>query len=146
MISSDDKILECSVNVLLSEKASTIRKFDDDENKIIIYKYRDENISGGDSVIIQLNLFDKVVATSDIEDVYPNIGLDFLWEFCKKPVDSVRAHFTKDGNIKIHNGVVVLSPIQKLYTESDLYNILEYALGSHDKDRIKDIISTYRKK
>lgn len=145
MISVDDKILECSVNVLLSEKSSTIRKFEDDENKIM-YKYRDENLSGGDSVVIQLNLFDKVIATSDIEDGYPNIGLDFLWEFCKKPIESVRAHFTKDGNIKIHNGVVVLSPIQKLYTESDLYNILEYALGPHDKDRIKDIISTYRKK
>jgi hypothetical protein len=144
MISSDDKILECSVNVLLSEKDSTIRKFEDDENKII-YHHIGKNLPGGDSVIIQLNLFDKVVATSDIEDGYPDIGIDFLWEFCKKPIDSVRAHFTKDGNIKIHNGVVVLSPIQKLYTENDLYNILEYVIGP-DKDRIKNIISTYRKK
>ena len=145
MIKPDDKVLECSVNVLLSEKVSTIRKFEDDENKII-YQHCGKNVPGGDSVIIQLNLFDKIVATSDIEDGYPNIGLDFLWEFCKKPVDSVRAHFTNDGNIKIHNGVVVLSPIQKLYTETDLYNILEHALGPFDKDIIKDIILTYRKK
>jgi hypothetical protein len=143
MISSDDKILECSVNVLLSEKVSKIRRFED-ENKII-YQHLGKNLPGGNSVIIQLNLFDKVVATSDIEDGFPNIGLDFLWEFCKTPIETVRAHFTKDGNIKINNGVVVLSPIQKLYTETDLYNILEYVIGP-DKDRIKNIISTYRKK
>lgn len=144
MISTDDKILECSVNVLISEKNSTIRKLQD-ENKVI-YQLHGKNIPGGDNVIVQLNLFDRIIATSDIEDSYPNIGLDFLWEFCKNPIESVRAHFTKDGNIKIHNGVVVLSPVEKLYTESDLYNILEEALGPLNKDKIKNIISTYRKK
>ncbi len=140
MISNDDKILECSVHTNPCEKSS-IRKFEDDK-----FDCLGINIDGGQSVIVEIKLFDKVIATSNKSDGLPNIGLDFLWEFCKKPVESVRVHFKKDGDVKIHNNSIVLSPIEKLYTEMDIYNILESVLGKHSKDRIKDIILKYRKK
>lgn len=140
MISNDDKILECSVHINSCEKSS-IRKLEDGK-----FDWRGIDIPGGECVLVEIKLFDKVIATSNKYDELPNIGLDFLWEFCKKPVESVRVHFTKDGNVKIHNESIVLSPIEKLYTEMDIYNILEYALGSFDKDKIKEIILKYRKK
>jgi len=139
MISIDDKILECSVHTKPCEE-SPIIKFEDNKFDWVTNK------EGGQSVIVEIKLFDKVIATSNKSDGLPNIGLDFLWEFCKKPIESVRVHFKNDGSVKIHNGSVVLSPIEKLYTEMDIYNILEYALGKHDKDRIKEIILKYKKK
>jgi len=139
MISSSDKILECSICVNPTDVPTNIRKYEDGSFNWI------GNI-GGQSVIISINLLDKVIATSDVNDGLPNIGIDFLWEFTKNPVESVRGHFNSNGGIKINNGNVVISPIQKLYTEKDLYDILEYALGLFDKDRINEIISTYRKR
>jgi len=138
MISSDDKILECSVYTKPCEES--IIKFENNKFDWVT------NNEGGQSVIVEIKLFDKVIATSNKSDGFPNIGLDFLWEFCKKPIESVRVHFKNDGSVKIHNGSVVLSPIEKLYTEMDIYNILEYALGKHDRDRIKEIILKYKKK
>jgi hypothetical protein len=140
MISIDDKILECSVHTKPCEK-SPIKKFEDGK-----FDWCGHIDHIGQSVIVEIKLFDKVIATSNKSDGLPNIGLDFLWEFCKKPIESVRVHFKNDGSVKIHNGSVVLSPIEKLYTEMDIYNILEYALGKHDKDRIKEIILKYKKK
>lgn len=135
MINIGDKQIECSVHVVQTSKLSNIRRFDD------TYDILGKNIPGGDNYIIEFRIFDKVIATSDGEDGYPTIGYDFIWSWIKNPnIRSVRVSYDSDNKVKIHNGVVVVSPVKKLYSETDVIDMLSYALTSDSNENIKEKI------
>ncbi len=135
MVNINDKQIECSVHVVQTENSSNIRRFGD------TYEIRGRNIPGGDNCCIEFRIFDKIVATSDVEDQYPTIGSDFIWSFVKNPnIKAVKVTYDPDNQVKINNGYVVVSPIEKLYSETDVIDMLSYALTSDSNEDIKEKI------
>lgn len=145
MINIGDKQIECSINVVRTSESSNIRRFDD------TYEFLGKDIPGGENCLLEFKNFDKIIATSDINDGYPTIGYDFIWSWIKNPkIRSVKVTYDINNNIKINNGFVVSRPVKKLYTESDVIDILSHALVSDDvenvKDKIVDVLSWFKTK
>jgi hypothetical protein len=69
--------IECSVHLVPTDKVSNIRLFEDGK-----LDWRGKNIEGGDSVIVTFqDPNGYIIASSDQDDEYPQIGLDFLWPY-----------------------------------------------------------------
>jgi hypothetical protein len=69
--------IECTVHLVPTDKVSNIRLFEDGT-----FDWRGKNFDGGQSVVIFLR--DKngyIIATSEKDDKYPLVGLDFLWPY-----------------------------------------------------------------
>lgn len=149
---------ECSVHLVSTDKVSNIRIFEDGT-----LDWRGRDVEGGQSVVIFLR--DKngyIISTSDGDDKYPQIGLDFLWPYIQnKKNDSspmsvyvtVKDTYPNDykplvmaqnindqpnslfcDNVLLHkNGDVIVSRCdEKEYTEKDVIMMLSYAVA-HDK-------------
>lgn len=156
--------IECSVHLVPTDKVSNIRLFEDGT-----LDWRGKNIDGGQSVVIFLR--DKngyIISTSDDDDKYPQVGLDFLWPYIQnKKNDSspMRVYVTvKDSypndypplvmaqnindqpnslfcdNVLLHkNGDVIVSRCdEKEYSEKDVILMLYYAVA-HDKVTSKEM-------
>ena len=146
--------VECSVSFRRVDKVTNIRCHEDG-----VLDWRGTNIDGGDSVVVEFtDPNGYVVATSDNEDKYPQIGLDFLWPYLQsghnrktpfgdvsssfdlnKRIKSVYVTFKEEyplniDNVKLHkNGDVIVSPCdEKEFTEKDVIMMLSYAVA-HDK-------------
>jgi hypothetical protein len=68
---------ECSVHLVASDKVTNIRMCEDGT-----LDWRGKNVEGEQSVVIFFR--DKngyIIATSEKDDKYPQIGLDFLWPY-----------------------------------------------------------------
>lgn len=128
--------IECSVH-LMSSKKSNIRLFENGK-----LDWRDKEIEGGESVIVTFqDPNGYIIATSDKEDEYPQIGLDFLWPYIQseKRIKSVYVAFKEEyplncNNVKLHSdGTIMVSRCdEKEYTEKDVIMMLSYAVA-HEK-------------
>jgi hypothetical protein len=152
--------VECSVSFRRVDKVTNIRCHEDG-----VLDWRGTNIDGGDSVVVEFtDPNGYVVATSDSEDKYPQIGLDFLWPYLQsghhrktpfgdisssfdfnKRIKSVYVTFKEEyplniDNVKLHkNGDVIVSPCdEKEFTEKDVVMMLSYAVA-HDKVTSKEM-------
>lgn len=76
--------IECTVHLAPTDKESNIRLFEDGT-----LDWRGKDFDGGQSVVLFLR--DKngyIIATSEREDKYPQLGLDFLWPYIQnKKID-----------------------------------------------------------
>ena len=135
MINIGDRQIECSVHVTEYSKSSNIRRFGD------TFELRGKNIPGGENYLLEFRIFDKVVATSDSDDEYPTIGYDFIWSWIKnRNIKSVLVTYDADNKVKINNGFLVVAPINKVYSETDVIDMLSYALTSDSNENIKEKI------
>jgi len=156
--------IECTVHLAPTNKVSNIRLFEDGT-----FDWRGKKIDGGQSVVIFLR--DKngyIISTSDDDDKYPQVGLDFIWPYIQnKKNDSspMRVYVTvKDSypndypplvmaqnindqpnslfcdNVLLHkNGDVIVSRCdEKEYSEKDVILMLSYAVA-HDKVTSKEM-------
>ncbi len=92
--------IECSVHLVESDNVTNIRMFEDGT-----LDFRGKKIEGGKSVVIFFR--DKngyIVATSEKDDKYPQIGLDFLWSYIH-PYMYNKRNFHTDPNIRVYVGV-----------------------------------------
>jgi hypothetical protein len=129
---------ECSVHLVASDTITNIRRFNVDGR--ILLQHMGLNIDGGESVRVEFRDGEKVLATSDQKDDYPQIGLDFMWGYPERfdKIKSVYLYFHKknwkEGVVKLRsNGDVHVSPCdEKEYTEKDVIMMLSYAVA-HDK-------------
>jgi hypothetical protein len=137
--------IECSVHLAPTDKASNIRRFEDGK-----LDWREKNVEGGSKVIVYFkNPNGHTIATSDKDDEYPQIGLDFLWPYiqAEKLITSVYVSFKEEhplncDNVKLHSdGSVVVSRCdEKKYTEKDVIMMLSYAVAN-DKITSKEMKS-----
>ena len=129
--------IECSVHLVPTDKVSNIRMFEGGK-----LDWRGKNSEGGDNVVITFHDPNGyIIASSDQDDKYPQIGLDFLWPYVqsKKRITSVYVTFKEEypltcDNVKLHSdGSVMVSRCdEKEYTEKDVIMMLSYAVA-HDK-------------
>jgi hypothetical protein len=113
---------------------------------------------GGQNVKVEFRNDDKVLATSESDDGYPNIGLDFMWTYTDnfKKIKSVYLYLSKenwkDRVVKLRsNGDVHVSPCdEKEFTEKDVIMMLSYALA-HDKvtaremkEKISEVLNWFK--
>ena len=135
--------IECSVQLVPTDKVSNIRLFEDGT-----LDCRGKNIDGGQTVKVTFNDPNGyIIASSDQNDEYPQIGLDFLWTYVqsKKRITSVYVTFKEEyplniDNVKLHSdGTVMVSRCdEKEYTEKDVIMMLSYAVA-HDKVTSKEM-------
>jgi hypothetical protein len=136
--------IECSVHLVPVEK-SNIRQFEDGK-----LDWRDKEIEGGESVIVTFqDPNGYTIATSDRDDEYPQIGIDFLWPYIQseKRIKAVYVTFKEEyplncSNVKLHSdGSVMVSRCdEKEYTEKDVIMMLSYAVA-HEKVTAKEMKS-----
>ena len=129
--------IECSVQLVPTDKISNIRLFEDGT-----LDWRGKNIDSGQNVKVTFHDTNGyIIATSDQDDEYPQIGLDFIWSYVqsKKRITSVYVTFKEEyplncDNVKLHSdGSVMVSRCdEKEYTEKDVIMMLTYAVA-HDK-------------
>lgn len=129
--------IECSVHLVPTDKTSNIRMFEDGR-----LDWRGKNVDGGENVIVTFqDPNGYIIASSDQNDEYPQIGLDFLWPYVKskKRITSVYVTFKEEyplncDNVKLHSdGSVMVSRCdEKEYTEKDVILMLSYAVA-HEK-------------
>ena len=134
--------IECSVHLMPVEK-SNIRLFENGK-----LDWRGKEIEGGESVIVTFqDPNGYTIATSDKDDEYPQIGLDFLWPYIQadKRIMAVYVTFKEKyplnhNNVKLHSdGSVMVSRCdEKEYTEKDVIMMLSYAVA-HDKVTSKEM-------
>ena len=135
---------ECSVHIVSSENKTNIRRFENENGFYLQHLSLKDN--GGQSIIIEFRDGDTILATSEQNDSYPLIGLDFIWTYIEKfnKIKSVYLYFDrknwKDRVVKIRsNGDVHVSPCdEKEYTEKDVITMLSYAVA-HDKVTSKEM-------
>ena len=134
--------IKCSVNLLKTDKVTNIRLFEGG-----ILDWLGTNISGGENVIIEIkDTNDSIIATSDSDDKYLQIGMDFIWSYIysKKSIKNVYVTFLEEPlnmeNVKLHsNGNIIVSPCdEKEYTEKDVITMLSYAVA-HEKITSKEM-------
>jgi len=147
--------VECSVHLEPSKEVSNIRKFENDYMDL-----RGTNIEGGESMMIVFrDPNGYIIATSDKNDKYPQIGLDFIWPYVQsqgvekqwdqrhagKAIKSVYVSFKEEyplncENVALHkNGDVIVSRCdEKEYTEKDVIMMLSYAVA-HDRVSAKEM-------
>ena len=153
--------IECTVQLAPTDKESNIRLFEDGT-----LDWRGKNFDGGQSVVIFLR--DKngyIISTSDDDDKYPQVGLDFLWPYIQNKKNYSRVYVTvKDSypndypplvmaqnindqpnslfcdNVLLHkNGDVIVSRCdEKEYSEKDVVMMLSYAVA-HEKVTSKEM-------
>jgi hypothetical protein len=134
--------IECSVHLVPVEK-SNIRQFEDGK-----LDWRGKEIEGGESVIVAFqDPNGYTIATSDKDDEYPQIGIDFLWPYIQagKRIKAVYVAFKEEyplncENVKLHSdGTVMVSRCdEREYTEKDVVMMLSYAVA-HDKVTSKEM-------
>lgn len=130
--------IECSVHLVESDNVTNIRMFEDEDG--ISLQHLGTKFEGGQSVKVEFRNDDKVLATSEKDDGYPTIGLDFMWTYTDKfkKIKSVYLYLQKenwkDKVVKLRsNGDVHVSPCdEKEFTEKDVIMMLSYAVA-HDK-------------
>jgi hypothetical protein len=135
---------ECSVHIVTSENKTNIRRFENESG--ISLQHLGTKHEGGQSVKVEFRYEDKVLATSEPDDGYPLIGLDFIWTYIEKfnKIKSVYLYFNRenwsDKIVKLRsNGDVHVSPCdEKEYTEKDVITMLSYAVA-HDKVTSKEM-------
>lgn len=135
--------IECTVDLVPTDKVSNIRLFEDGT-----LDWRGKNIEGGENVIVTFqDPNGYTIASSDQGDEYPQIGSDFLWPYVqsKKRITSVYVTFKEEyplncNNVKLHSdGTVVVSRCdEKEFTEKDVITMLSYAVA-HDKVTSKEM-------
>lgn len=134
--------IECTVHLVPTDKVSNIRLFEDGKLDWI-----EKTTKGGDNVVITFNDPNGYpIASSDQDDKYPQIGLDFLWPYvqAKKRIKSVYLYFNRenwtDKIVKLRsNGDVHVSRCdEKEYTEKDVVMMLSYAVA-HEKVTSKEM-------
>lgn len=147
--------VECSVHLVPTDKSSNIRRFEDGT-----LDWRGKNVEGGENVKIFFHdPYGYPIASSDQDDKYPQIGLDFLWPYVqsKKRITSVYVTFKEEyplncDNIKLHSdGSVIVSPCdEKEFTEKDVIMMLSYAVA-HDKvtskemkEKVSDVLNWFK--
>jgi hypothetical protein len=153
----DDYIkVECSVHLVPTEKVSTIRMFEDEDG--VSLQHLGTKHEGGQSVKVEFRYVDKVLATSEKDDGYPTIGLDFMWTYTDKfkKIKSVYLYLQKenwkDKVVKLRsNGDVHVSPCdEKEFTEKDVIMMLSYALAHEKvtaremKDKIDEVLNWFK--
>ena len=138
---------ECSVHIVPSENKTSLRRFED-EKGVIYLQHLGTNHVGGESIRVEFRDGDTILATSEVGDGYPSIGIDFTWTFTEKfnKIKSVYLYFSRenwrDKILKLRsNGDVLVSPCdEKEYTEKDVITMLSYAVA-HDKVTSKEMKS-----
>ena len=148
--------LECSVLLVPTDKVSSIRMFEDEDG--ISLQHLGTKFEGGQNVKVEFRYDDKVLATSEKDDGYPTIGLDFMWTYTDKfkKIKSVYLYLQKenwkDKVVKLRsNGDVHVSPCdEKEFTEKDVIMMLSYALA-HDKvtaremkEKISEVLNWFK--
>lgn len=148
--------VECSVHLLPTDKVSTIRMFEDEDG--VSLHHLGTKHEGGQSVKVEFRYEDKVLATSEKDDGYPTIGLDFMWTYTEKfkKIKSVYLYLQKenwkDKVVKLRsNGDVHVTPCdEKEFTEKDVIMMLSYALA-HDKitaremkEKINEVLNWFK--
>ena len=147
--------IECSVLLVPTDKISNIRLFEDGT-----LDWRGKNIDGGQNVKVTFHDSNGyLIASSDQDDKYPQIGLDFLWPYVqsKKRITSVYVTFKEEyplncDNVKLHSdGSVMVSPCdEKEYTEKDVILMLSYAVAhekvtsSEMKAKVNEILNWFK--
>lgn len=147
--------VECSVHLEPSKNISNIRLFEDG-----FMDLKGTNHEGGESMMIVFrDPNGYAIATSDKDDKYPQIGLDFIWPYVQskgfeknwndrnpgKPIKSVYVSFKSEyplnsQNVALHkNGDVIVSRCdEKEFTEKDVVMMLSYAVA-HEKVTAKEM-------
>ena len=148
--------IECSVHLVPTDKVSSIRMFEDEDG--ISLQHLGTKHEGGQNVKVEFRNDDKVLATSESDDGYPTIGLDFMWTYTDKfkKIKSVYLYLQKenwkDKVVKLRsNGDVHVSPCdEKEFTEKDVIMMLSYALA-HDKvtaremkEKISEVLNWFK--
>ena len=148
--------IECSVHLVKSDNVTNIRMFEDDG--VVSLHHLGSKNEGGQSVKVEFRYMDEVLATSEKDDGYPNIGLDFMWTYTTKfkKIKSVYLYLHKENwkekEVKLRsNGDVQVSPCdEKEFTEKDVIVMLSYALA-HDKvtsremkDKIDEVLNWFK--
>jgi hypothetical protein len=147
---------ECSVHIVTSENKTNIRRFENESG--ISLQHLGTKHEGGQSVKVEFRYEDKVLATSEKDDGYPNIGLDFMWTYTDnfKKIKSVYLYLSKenwkDKVVKLRsNGDVHVSPCdEKEFTEKDVIMMLSYALVHYKvtaremKEKISEVLNWFK--
>lgn len=147
--------VECSVHLVPTDKSSNIRRFEDGT-----LDWSGKNIEGGENVkIVFHDPYGYTIASSDHDDKYPQIGLDFLWPYVKskKRITSVYVTFKEEyplncDNVKLHSdGSVIVSPCdEKEFTEKDVIMMLSYAVAHEKvtsremKEKVSEILNWFK--
>lgn len=147
--------IECTVHLAPTDKVSNIRLFEDGT-----LDWRGKNIEGGQNVKVTFHDPNGyTIASSDQDDKYPQIGLDFLWPYiqAKKRIVSVYVTFKEEyplncDNVKLHSdGSVVVSRCdEKEYSEKDVIMMLSYAIAhekvtsSEMKEKVNEILNWFK--
>ena len=135
---------ECSVHIVPSETKTNIRRFENESGVYLEHLGLKDN--DGESIRIEFRDGDTILATSEQNDVYPLIGLDFMWTYTEKfkKIKSVYLYLHKENwkdrvVILRSNGDVHVSPCdEKEYTEKDVIMMLSYSVA-HDKVTSKEM-------
>lgn len=147
--------IECSVHLVPTDIKSNIRLFEDGK-----LDWLGKEFEGGKSVIVTFHDPNGyIIASSDQNDEYPQIGLDFLWPYvqAKKRITSVYVAFKEEyplncSNVKLHSdGSVVVSRCdEKEYSEKDVIMMLSYAVAhekvtsSEMKEKVDEILNWFK--
>ena len=146
--------IECTVHLVPTDKKSNIRLFEDGK-----LDWLGKEFEGGKSVIVTFHDPNGyIIASSDQDDEYPQIGLDFLWPYvqAKKRISSVYLYFSRenwrDKIVKLKsNGDVLVSPCdEKEYSEKDVIMMLSYAVAhekvtsSEMKEKVNEILNWFK--
>lgn len=143
---------ECSVHLVTSEDKTNIRRFVEDGRTFLQYFGLKQN--GGESVVVEFRDGENILATSDSEDNYPQIGFDFMWTYLTnfEKIKSVYLYLDKEKiKLKSNGDIQVNACDEKEYTEKDVITMLSYAVA-HDKvtakemkEKVADILNWFKK-
>lgn len=147
--------IECTVHLVPTDRKSNIRLFEDGR-----LDWLGKEFEGGKNVIVAFHDPNGyIIASSDQDDEYPQIGLDFLWPYvqAKKRITSVYVAFKEEyplncSNVKLHSdGSVVVSRCdEKEYSEKDVIMMLSYAVAhekvtsSEMKEKVNEILNWFK--
>lgn len=139
--------IECTVHLVKSDKVTNIRMFEDEGD--VCLQHLGIKHDGGDSMRVEFRYENRVLVTSENDDGYPTIGLDFTWTYTKnfKKIKYVYLYLKEDNCVKLRpNGDVQVSPCdEKEYSEKDVITMLSYAVG-YDKNKVDEIINWFKLK
>ena len=135
---------ECSVHIVPTENKTNIRRFEGENGVYLEYLWSKHD--GGQNIRVEFRDGDRILATSEEDDGYPLIGLDFMSTYTEKfnKIKSVYLYFDrenlKDDIVKLRsNGDVHVSPCdEKEFSEKDVIAMLSYAVA-HDKVTSKEM-------